>query len=67
MKAYTSPLQMMANSGGAFVKTLTECYLRADHENKRRLKAAFPEIFDYYDRAFERHLAIVAQENGRAA
>jgi hypothetical protein len=45
-------LEAMEKYGGSFVKALAEAYLRADAENRARLKAAFPEIFDRY-----RHIA----------
>lgn len=67
MKAYDSALHMMECSGGSFAQSLAACYRRADMEYKRRLKAAFPEIFEFYDRQYERHLGIVAERNRRAA
>lgn len=47
---YDDALHMMEKIGGSFVKALADCYCRADPNNKARLIAAFPEIFERYER-----------------
>lgn len=47
---YDDALHMMEKIGGSFVKALADCYCRADSKNKARLIAAFPEIFERYER-----------------
>jgi hypothetical protein len=34
--------------GGSFVRALSLCFVTADEDNRRRLKAAFPEIWAEY-------------------
>ena len=50
---YDNALHMMEKFGGSFVKSLAHCYLMADSENRPRLRAAFPEVFERYERHFE--------------
>ena len=38
----------MINSGGSFVKNLGEALVRADLNNARRIRAAFPEYWEKY-------------------
>lgn len=38
----------MIDVGGIFVKALGELYRRADFDNRRRLKFAFPEYWKQY-------------------
>ena len=49
MKAYDDHIHMMEQIGGSFVKSLAECYYRADSENKRRLVEAFSDYFGSYE------------------
>jgi hypothetical protein len=39
----------MIRFGGGFVSALGALYRQADDDNRRRLKAAFPEYFRKYD------------------
>lgn len=41
--------------GGSFVQALAEAFDRADTENRRRLKAAFPELWSEYYELADRH------------
>lgn len=43
-------VDMMMVRGGGFVKSLATCFHHADVENVQRLKTAFPEIWDSYER-----------------
>ena len=52
MKQYDNAIHMMQDLGGSFVKALAELYLRADPENKRRAREAFPEYFARYELMF---------------
>ncbi len=38
----------MIDSGGSFVKALGEALVRADLNNARRIRTAFPEYWDKY-------------------
>lgn len=50
---YDNALHMMELQGGSFVRALAELYLRADAENKLRVRAAFADYFtEYKDRYF---------------
>lgn len=40
--------QAMHRFGGSFICALGALYKRADPENRRRLKVAFPEYFEAY-------------------
>lgn len=40
--------EAMIRMGGGFVKALGNLYRKADLENQRRLKAAFPEYWEEY-------------------
>lgn len=41
-------VETMKRYGGSFVQALAEAWSRADSENVRRLKAAFPEYWKRY-------------------
>lgn len=38
-------VRMMERFGGSFLQTLAQLYQRADPENQRRIKAAWPEYW----------------------
>ena len=38
----------MIRHGGSFVRALGQCYQRADEDNMRRLREAFPEVWAKY-------------------
>ena len=40
----------MSVFGGSFVKALAECFTRADGFNFTKLKNAFPEYWDQYEK-----------------
>jgi len=44
---------MMARYGGSFVKALAEAAYKADESNYQRLKAAFPDIWQSYEKFLE--------------
>jgi hypothetical protein len=46
-------LEAMDTYGGGFVRSLAECYRRADLFNKSRLEVAFKEYFDRYEKMAE--------------
>lgn len=41
-------LEAMDQYGGSFVKSLAECYRRADPANKKKLMSVFEEYFQEY-------------------
>jgi hypothetical protein len=41
-------IRAMKKYGGSFVVALSECFMLADHNNLRRLCAAFPEYVKQY-------------------
>jgi len=41
-------LTAMQYHGGAFVKALADAWFHADADNRARLRAAFPDIWDRY-------------------
>ncbi len=49
-KASSRPIAActMLEHGGSFVQALGDCWLKADTDNRARLEAAFPELFDRY-------------------
>lgn len=57
MREFDSALHMMEVIGGSFVRALADCYLHADAHNAKRLRDAFPEYFDRYERMFQEHQA----------
>lgn len=48
MAADSEIIDAMQRFGGSFVKELASLWHRADHQNKARLKAAFPEYWSHY-------------------
>lgn len=42
-------VETMAKYGGSFVKTLADCFRRADQINFNKLKVAFPEYWEQYE------------------
>lgn len=65
MKHYDNAEHMMEVFGGSFVKALVNLWYRADSVNKPRVRAAFPEYFEKYERQYQEHKA--QQEKGGAA
>ena len=53
-----SAIDLMARTGGSFVRSLANCYLRADATNRRKLREAFAEYFDGYERKFNEQRAV---------
>lgn len=49
---YDNAEHMMECLGGSFVKALVHLWYMADSANKPRVRAAFPEYFDRYERMF---------------
>lgn len=47
-------LRTMEEMGGSFVSHLAMAWVRADSSNHQRLKVAFPEYWDEYERMVER-------------
>lgn len=41
-------VDVMLRYGGSFVQALAQCWLRADAQNRARLKAAFPDVWAEY-------------------
>jgi uncharacterized protein YozE (UPF0346 family) len=41
-------IEAMLAYGGSFVEALARCWQRADKDNQKRLKLAFPEIWEHY-------------------
>lgn len=41
-------LDTMERCGGSFVRSLAECYRRADASHRERLRWAFPELLQRY-------------------
>lgn len=41
-------IDTMQKYGGSFARAMSEAFRRADLENFRRLKEAFPELWDQY-------------------
>lgn len=54
---YSDALHMMELHGGSFVRALAECHLRADAANRQRLRGAFPEYFERYEKLYREWLA----------
>ena len=50
---YDDALHMMEKIGGSFVRALVDLYYCADLNNKLRVRAAFPEYFDRYERQYQ--------------
>jgi len=43
-------VEKMETYGGSFVKALAECFHRADRQNIDKLKVAFPEYWEQYEK-----------------
>lgn len=43
-------VEAMHTWGGGFVKALSACFYAADRQNIEKLKKAFPEYWDEYDK-----------------
>lgn len=65
MNEYDNAEHMMEVYGGGFVKALVELYYRADQHNKLRVRAAFPEIFENYEKMYQEHLKMRAHHENR--
>jgi len=49
---FDNALHMMEVYGGSFVRSLVACYYCADSTNRAKLREAFAEYFDRYERDF---------------
>jgi hypothetical protein len=49
---YDDPLHMMEQIGGGFIKSLVRCYYMADERRKAKLREAFADDFERYERNF---------------
>ena len=49
---FDDPLHMMEQLGGGFIKSLVRCYYMADETRKAKLREAFAEDFQNYERKF---------------
>ena len=49
---YDNAEHMMEVLGGSFVKALVDLWYAADSINKPRVRAAFPEYFERYERMY---------------
>lgn len=67
MRVYDDALHMMEVLGGSFVQALAHLYYVADSTNKPRVRDAFPEYFDRYERMFQEHKAAREAEKKAAA
>ena len=56
---YDNAYHMMEVLGGGFVKALVELYYRADSNNKPRVKSAFAEHFERYEKMYLEHLELL--------
>jgi hypothetical protein len=45
---------MMLKYGGGFAQALAEAWMKADLDNQRRIKDAFPDLFEQYKQMRER-------------
>lgn len=52
MKIYDNALHVMEVQGGSFVKALANCYYAADPANRSKLREAFSDYFEEYERRF---------------
>lgn len=59
---YDDALHLMEVQGGSFVRSLAACYYCADPSNKARLRTAFADYFETYERRFREHLAKAIRE-----
>ncbi len=49
-------IDAMRTYGGSFVQALATAFSRADGENHKRLKAAFPELWDEHEELARFHM-----------
>lgn len=56
-RQYDNAAHMMEVLGGSFVRSLIHCYYCADSNNKVKLRIAFSEYFEKYERMFKEHKA----------
>lgn len=49
-----SAVQAMKDHGGSFVRALAAAWTAADDSNKARLKEAFPDVWQRYERLAEK-------------
>lgn len=59
---FKDSIHAMMISGTPFVCALGQAYSFADYDNRARLKTAFPEIFAFYEKRFQRHRARLITE-----
>lgn len=60
-------LDAMEEFGGGFVRHLAAAWRRADEDNFRRLKAAFPHYWDQYTAVAQQQRARAQERRARAA
>jgi hypothetical protein len=60
-RIYDDHLHIMEVQGGSFVKALAHLFCMADGKNKPRVRAAFPEYFEEYERRYRDHVASTAR------
>lgn len=65
MRQFDNAEHMMEEQGGSFVKALAHLWYMADSTNKPRVRAAFPEYFEQYEKRYQDHRA--QRQNGGAA
>lgn len=65
MTQYDNAEHIMEVQGGSFVKALVNLWYMADSANKPRVRAAFPEYFEKYEKQYQEHKA--QQAKGGAA
>jgi hypothetical protein len=58
VRVYDNYLHYMEVMGGSFARSLAMCYYAADSNNKSRLLAAFPEVFNRYKTTYEENLRL---------
>lgn len=61
-RQYDNAVHMMEELGGSFVKSLAACYYCVDSNNKTRLRVAFSEYFERYERMYTEHKRRIAHE-----
>ena len=54
---YDNALHVMEVQGGSFVKSLAQCYYRADATNRAILRESFKRYFDEYEARFQEYTA----------
>lgn len=53
MSRFDNAEHMMEELGGGFVKALVDLWYKADSANKPRVRAAFPEYFERYEKMYQ--------------